>query len=225
MNPPPRKSAANEIRRVSGAGEIAKALEARRDRLKRLGLEKLDDGLGTVFEDEYVRIVRDPVQFSEGKFGTYLRIEERSIQDGVSGVVVLPKLGDKIFLHRIYRYPTGSWEWELPRGFLEPGLTPEATARHELAEETGLTVETVQEIGAVFCNTGLLAGRVKVFVASVKETGKDASPEASEVIEKLISVPAAKMWAMAANGEIRDGFTLSAMTLAVAKNLIPPPGP
>ena len=193
--------------------------------MKRLALEKLDDGLGTVFEDEYVRITRDPVQFSEGKFGTYLRIEERSIQEGVSGVVVLPTMGESIFLHRIYRYPTGSWEWELPRGFLETGMTPEETARHELAEETALAVESQKEIGSVFCNTGLFAGRVKVFVASVKQTGKGASPEAGEVIDKLISVSAAKLWAMVANGEIRDAFTLSAMSLAVAKNVIHPPEP
>lgn len=217
------KQSSVEIRLVSISAEVAKALEARAARLRNLGLSDSDAHLGVVFQDEYVRIVRDPVRFPSGKFGTYLRIEECAIQNAVAGVVVLPKLGEQVFLHRIFRYPTGSWEWEFPRGFLEPGFSPEQMVKRELAEETGMSVAGVEEVGFVFSNTGLLAGGAKVFVVQVRDGAGRPAPEEGEAIGELVVVSPVKLWAMARNGEIRDGFTLSAMSLALSKQLLPPP--
>jgi ADP-ribose pyrophosphatase len=212
----------NEIRKVSEAAQMAKAVATRHEHLKRLGIAATEPELGSLFQDEYVSLIRDPVRFPSGQFGTYLRIEERSIQNGIAGVVVVPKFAEQVFLQRIYRYPTQSWEWEFPRGLMEPGYSPEEMARRELFEETGLSVERIQEIGTVFSNTGLLSGAVKVFVADVKEAAGTAAPEDGEAIGELISMPSGKLWAMVRDGGIRDGFTLSAMSLALAKRLLQP---
>lgn len=216
MHPP-------EIEVVAEPGDLAQVLAARRQKLA----QDLESGagpeVGLVFKDEYIRVFRDPVKFPNGKFGTYLRIEECSLRNGISGVVVVPKLGEKVFLHRIFRHPTRSWEWEFPRGFLEPGYSPEEMARRELAEETGLIMDRIEEIGSVFSNTGLFAGKAKAFVIEVKKPADRSAPEAGEVIGELIGFLPAQVWSMIRDGEIRDGFTLSAISLALAKGLLTPP--
>ncbi|MFG1995657.1 NUDIX hydrolase [Actinoplanes sp. NPDC048988] len=55
--------------------------------------------------------------------------------------VVCVDAGGRILLMR-WRDPyDGSYLWEPPGGGIEPGETPAETARRELLEETGLTVE------------------------------------------------------------------------------------
>ncbi len=203
--------------------ELDQVKSARIAKLAHLQLTEAGMELGLVFQDEYVRVFRDPVRFPSGKVGTYLRIEERAMQNGVAGIVVIPKLGNRIFVHRIFRYPTKSWEWEFPRGFLDLGHSPEEMVHRELAEETGLSVERAQEIGFILSNTGLLAGGAKAFVVNVKPTAGQPTPEEGEAIGDLVAISTSKLWAMVASGEIRDGFTLSAISLALTKQLISPP--
>lgn len=59
--------------------------------------------------------------------------------DNVAGVGVLPVMDGKLILLKTYRYPTDRYFWEIPRGFLDAGEGPEASARRELAEEAGLS--------------------------------------------------------------------------------------
>ncbi len=132
-------------------------------------------------------LIRDPVRFPFPAHPGGLSPEsERSIplQNGIASVASQPKFAEQVFLQRIYqllaqRSRVGSGSF--PRGLMEPGYSPEEMARRELFEETGLSVERIQEIGTVFSNTGLLSGAVKVFVADVKEAAGTAAPEDGEV--------------------------------------------
>jgi 8-oxo-dGTP pyrophosphatase MutT (NUDIX family) len=58
--------------------------------------------------------------------------------DRVAGVEVLPVLGDKLLLLRVYRHPLGRDLWEVPRGFIDANETAADAALRELYEETGL---------------------------------------------------------------------------------------
>jgi ADP-ribose pyrophosphatase len=57
----------------------------------------------------------------------------------VAGVDVLPVLGDKVLLLRVYRHPIGRELWEVPRGFIDDHETAAEAAVRELTEETGLS--------------------------------------------------------------------------------------
>lgn len=59
--------------------------------------------------------------------------------DRMTGVDVLPVLGDKLLLLNVYRHPIASELWEVPRGFIDENETPAEAALRELTEETGLS--------------------------------------------------------------------------------------
>ena len=54
-------------------------------------------------------------------------------------VVVLVTEGDRVLLVQ-RAHPPAQGQWTLPAGFVDPDEAPEAAARREVAEETGLTV-------------------------------------------------------------------------------------
>lgn len=54
--------------------------------------------------------------------------------------------GEKLLLNREFRLALGAWVYNFPAGLIEPGETPEESARRELKEETGLDLVTIQDI-------------------------------------------------------------------------------
>jgi ADP-ribose pyrophosphatase len=71
---------------------------------------------------------------------------------------------------------------ELPAGTLEDDEQPLASARRELAEETGLTGGDWRELVVFFTTPGFCRERMHLFLAQGVERG-DASPEADEELE------------------------------------------
>lgn len=66
--------------------------------------------VGVLASDPYMTIIRDPVQFGNGSLGLYNRIfENRS-------VAVLPLIGDRAVVIRIFRHGLRQWSLEFPRG-------------------------------------------------------------------------------------------------------------
>ncbi|HEX2195970.1 MAG TPA: NUDIX domain-containing protein, partial [Actinomycetota bacterium] len=94
-------------------------------------------GVGVVYEDEYVVLLRDAVAFPDGRLGTYIRMVGPRAEP--TGVAVLPIHDQKVVLVRHFRHATRSRHWEIPRGFWIEGLTGEQVARQELEEELGIS--------------------------------------------------------------------------------------
>lgn len=84
-----------------------------------------------------------------------------------------------------FRHATRSWKIELPRGAVDPGETPEMTARREVLEETGMVVESIECIGTIPRDTGLISSVLPVFIAQVIGE-KETLREDSEAIEKIL---------------------------------------
>lgn len=176
--------------------------------------------IGIVLEDEYIIVVRDPVKFPSGATGTYLRIFTRSGIDGPVGVVMLPISDGLIYLRKIFRHATRRWELECPRGFRSKGITENEAVKQEIAQELGLNIRTIHNLGSIASDTGLLAGVVRAFFVILEAGDPKPKPEAQEAFGEIVKLTPKQLLEKIRIGEIRDGLTLSAIQLAQANNLL-----
>ena len=93
------------------------------------------------------------------------------------GIVVRPGAGGvSILLVRAKKDPT---LWIFPKGHIEPGETPEATALRETCEESGVEGEVVGPIGEpVEFDVGSARVRVRYFL--IRAIAESDSPEGRE---------------------------------------------
>lgn len=148
--------------------------------------------VGIVMRDKYWLWVNDACIFPNGSTGVYGRILWVSSLEGVAGVAVMPVTADgKLLLNCNFRHATRSWEIELPRGGINSGEAPEAAARRETIEETGMLVEDLVFLGEMPPDSGLTNTTVLIYMAKV--IGKqDSQPEDSEAIEEILCLTIAE---------------------------------
>jgi ADP-ribose pyrophosphatase len=123
-----------------------------------------------------------------------------------------PRRGEpRVLLARQYRHAAKKYLWELPAGRLEPGETPLAGARRELAEETGFRARKWSKLTSFFASPGFLAEKMKVFLAENLTAG-DESPDPDEIITHRF-FDLSKALQMAATNKLEDGKTILALLL------------
>jgi len=162
----------------------------------------------TVYENEFISVQDDEVVFPSGRSGTFIRIVEG---DGSPGVAALATRGRDVALVHVYRYPIQAWEWGIPRGFASSD-DPETSMLHELHEELGSSPQRLELLGRIHPNSGLLAGEVFIYHAVVGD-GR-MRPRDIEEVDAVRWVSIEDVLAMIGAGEITDGFTMAALTLA-----------
>ena len=133
-------------------------------------------------------------------------------------VIVAVDREHRVALVRQLREATRKRLLELPAGTLEEGEEPAATARRELAEETGLSGGEWREAAAFYTAPGFCRERMHLFFAEGVEEG-EASPAEDEEVE-VVRWPLDEVEARL--GEIEDAKTLAGLLLylrAQASNL------
>jgi ADP-ribose pyrophosphatase len=91
--------------------------------------------------------------------------------DAVAVLLHDPKT-DAVCLTRQFRYPAWvhdgpGWILDVAAGILEPGETPESTARREVTEETGLDVTSLEPIVTFYPSPGGCSERVVLYLGRV----------------------------------------------------------
>ena len=135
---------------------------------------------------------------------------EREIVEHPGAVVIVAvDTDDRVALVRQLREATRRELLELPAGTLEPGEDPLATARRELAEETGLTGGDWREVTRFWTAPGFCRELMTLFFAEGVDPG-EASPEADEELE-VVRWPVAEVERRLT--EIEDAKTLAGLLL------------
>jgi ADP-ribose pyrophosphatase len=93
-----------------------------------------------------------------------------------AAVVALTPRGELLMV-RQFRPTVGAFTLELPAGHVEPGETPEETARKELCEETGYEVDTLELMATLSPSTARFTNRMWCFFAANARPRKDACLE------------------------------------------------
>jgi len=113
---------------------------------------------------------------------------------------------DRVCLLRQYRHAAGGWLWELPAGKLDPGETPFATARRELAEEAGVQAADWLPLGSMVSSPGVFTEVIHLYLGRHLSTQPHAH-EGEEVIEiHWLPLRQALDWCL--DGTIQDAKTL-----------------
>ena len=74
-------------------------------------------------------------------------LEELQNRNPDSVVMILTDAqGERILLNREYRMAMAQWIYNFPAGLIDPGETPEESAKRELWEETGLQLVRIDDI-------------------------------------------------------------------------------
>jgi len=135
---------------------------------------------------------------------------EREIVEHPGAVaIVAVDREERVTLVRQLREPARKELLELPAGTLDEDEQPEACARRELQEETGLTGGRWRALGRFWTTPGFCRELMHVFVAEGVEEG-DAAQEDDEQIELVrIAVPDAE----ARIGELEDAKTIAGLLL------------
>jgi ADP-ribose pyrophosphatase len=135
---------------------------------------------------------------------------EREIVDHPGAVAVVAVDGEeRVVLVRQLREPARRKLLELPAGTLDEGEEPEACARRELEEETGLTGGRWERGPSFWTTPGFCRELMHVFFAEGVVEGEQRQEDDEEI--ELVRVPVADLASRV--DELEDGKTLAALLL------------
>jgi ADP-ribose pyrophosphatase len=159
-----------------------------------------------IYRNQWLRLREDAIERTNGTHGIY------GVVDKQDCAVILPIDGDHIWLVEQFRYTIGERALELPQGGWEAdNVDPEALARGELREETGLTAGRMTELPWMWIAYGFARQRQHVFVAEELSMGAHER-DTEEVDMEVIRLPISTFERKLSTGEIRDVCTLAAWT-------------
>ncbi len=160
--------------------------------------------------DAWPPITEDEVELPGGARTNWVRFHF-----GTSAAV-LPLTEDrKVVLTQEYRHGLGRIAIALPGGTAEDGESPEACARRELLEETGLEPTKLMHLYSGNSLTGYLTGTLHLFFAKdCRATGSRPDPEE---VESLLYLSPTQALDRARRGEFESTVLALAILLADAR--------
>lgn len=200
---------AGEIKIITDEKRILAEQKKIRAKLKMEGNPLSWIDIGVLAEDQWFYVLRDMVEFPDGRVGGYIRwINRKSSEGGGFNSVLMCLQDDKVLMIRKFRHEERNWSWEFPRGFGEPGLSAEKNARIELLEEIGVSKANLT------CLTKVREGKggTAVFLVEIPD-GQKITLETHEGIAKYRWVKMVKLEQLVKKGQLSDWFSLWAYAI------------
>jgi ADP-ribose pyrophosphatase len=116
-----------------------------------------------VYSGRVLNLDVDTVRFPDGSTG------ELEMVRHPGAAAVVPFLDDprgadpEVVLIRQFRHAADGYVWEVPAGRLDHGETPDACARRELEEETGLVARELHPLTTIYTTPGFTDERIHLF--------------------------------------------------------------
>ena len=168
-------------------------------------------GEETLYKGRRFSLKRVKVEYEGKRF-------DRDLLEHPGSVAILPLLEDgTVVLLRQWRPGCRCWLLEAPAGTIEPGESPEETARRELSEETGLEAVKLVKLGVVYPSPGTSSEKMHLYLAYSRRAS-NPHPEHDEIIETL-ELSFDELYNMAVKGELIDAKTALLVLLVRARGL------
>ena len=173
--------------------EIKKIEAIELDRLLKKGvpfhLAKEWSRAGIVSFDPYIIWLRDAVRLNNGDYTLYKRVLYTFLLKQLKAVAICgitPK--DEVVLIRIWRHALQRHVLEIPRGTPNDEESTLDCALREFKEETGYNITSIESLGTLYPDSGIISHEVEVFF--VKTENLPSSPfDRSEGIEGIYTLP------------------------------------
>lgn len=159
-----------------------------------------------VYENPWIAVRESQVTNPSGRPGIYgvVHYKNRAV-----GVIPVDEEGHTWLVGQ-YRYPTDTYEWEIPEGGAPEGEDLLECAKRELLEETGLQASRYEMIlSGIQLSNSVSDERACIYVARGLAQG-EAEPEETEQIV-VRRVPLAEAFAMVDRGEILDAMSVAGL--------------
>jgi ADP-ribose pyrophosphatase len=158
------------------------------------------------YDGRRISVRLDEVESPSGRRVVYEVVEH----PGAVAIVALGP-GRGLLLVRQFRQPVGAELLEIPAGTLEPGETPQACARRELAEEVGQAAARWAHLISFYPSPGILSEELHVFLAEDLES---SPAEREEEDLRVVPLPLEEAYRRIGTGEIRDAKSIIGITVA-----------
>lgn len=122
----------------------------------------------------------------------------------------------KALMIKQYRHPIAETIIELPGGFIDDKEDPTKAIGRELLEETGYQFESIEYVGQVAANPGVLTGYTYLYLAQGGKKIAAQSLDDNEQIE-ILKIPLEDVRAMLTKNEILQSLHVSCLLYAFQK--------
>ncbi len=165
-----------------------------------------------LYEGKIINLRVDTVELPDKKYSKREIVEH----SGAAAVVPLTMDGHVILIKQ-FRKPIEEIIYEIPAGRLETKETPKKCALRELAEETGYSVGTLEELVTYYPSPGFSNEVIHIFVARDLTEGT-AKPDEDEYLE-VMKIPLEEALKMVEDGTIKDSKTIIGLLMAERRSL------
>jgi len=164
-----------------------------------------------VLRDRWISVRADTCRMPSGiTLGPYYVME---YPDWVH-VVALDR-DNRLLVTRQYRHGLKRTILELPCGAINAEEPPEAAARRELKEETGISISSVRPVGYFAANLATHTNFVHVFLAHGESSQENPNPDKTEDIDHDF-LPIAEVRAAIETGTFAQGLVIASLYLALS---------
>ncbi|MBQ4517804.1 MAG: NUDIX hydrolase [Clostridia bacterium] len=167
-------------------------------------MDLFEKTIGTehIFEGQIIKVRKDTVELPNGGTST------REIVEHPGGVAVVAlDEEDNVYVVRQYRHPFEAIIMEIPAGKLDHHKEdPFGCCVRELKEETGLSANKFDYLGAFMLSPGFCREYIHIYLARELTAG-DACLDPDEFLE-VEKIPLSRLTDMIMNNEIEDAKTV-----------------
>ncbi|WP_332734776.1 NUDIX hydrolase [Flavihumibacter sp.] len=123
---------------------------------------------------------------------------------------------NRVIMVKQYRHPIGEVIIETPGGFIDPGEDFAIGMNRELLEETGYSFQSIESLGRVAANPGVLNNYTELFLARGGVKQQDQMLDHNEEIE-VVEISINDLKEMLLRGDIKQSLHVNCIFYALLK--------